>query len=731
MPVFIEGIPESKDGNILVNMAVQSAGGNQTTRVNLKNGWQILSQEILAKAKGTNITTVAFGFAGSGDTTLTAEEKKSVNMYVNGLYYSDDNTLTASPVIPDGQANVCNGLTTYRIKFNKPLAFDLTSDELADSVSITYGTDGSISDLSVVPGTDYIDVIISADSLSTDGTEYTVTVAANKVRDCYGAYYAGGPFTFSTIGNGCTTATPVPFVTYPKAGSLNATDAALAASVIFNANVSKVEFFEIAADGTTETSLGEATKATNEWVLSPATAWSTGSHTVYAKVTTTAAENNVFSSEAVTFTVAEKTDYRLVGIEDGDTVVVNENLGTTVSVIDDNTDTFTVRDGKGNGGGHADGTVTYNDPDATASNVDRVIYYLNNEKVAEVNAAPYSTDLDIVKLGQNSNTLKVEIYDQLGCLTTISKTFNAAYGYVQNGYDEDFDGTNPVIPENMINLHPDAEPTSGTDYWKQEVTTFGESKALSIYGGNNYEHWVAMGLWPVALDVSSGLNRVFLEFDYSVNQYSGNLPALCLREDSTIGNNNKANSAPYAVINLPIDELKSSNKSFKTTRLGFDISWNDATQQITYKVYLNNLECYRRTTLYSYKQKIDPTNLIAVLNLDRDTVWQWYIDNIHVAAYSIPDDVSVFANGKQEREYDEAGNAEITVANISADTDATVMNFVAVYDSSDRLVSITPYEIDLDAKTLSDETYPVSLAAGQYAKIFTWFDGTLKPVTLK
>lgn len=726
MPVYIEGIPEGKDGKIQVNMVVNSVGGNQTTQVFLKNGWQALTQEIKASAKGTNITQLAFGLTGAADTdaALTAEEKKAFTIYVNGLYFSDDNTVTAAPVIPDTQENVCYQMSKYRINFDKPLAMDLTADELAESVSITYGADGTVSGLSVVPGTDYIDVIIPEGSLDSNGTTYTVTVAADVVRTAYGTSYAGGTFTFSTIGSGCTTASPIPVITYPKADSLNAADSALAASVIFSGNVSKVEFVEIVND--VETVIGEATKATGEWVFTPATNWSAGSHTIKAKVTTTAAENNVFYSDAITFDVVT-TDYRLVGIENGDVVVINEKLGRTVAVIDNDTNTHSVTLGKEthNGATANAATVTLNKPGTVATNVAKVVYSINGVKCGEVTSAPFQFELKTSKL--DVNNLTVDIYDVIGNVKTISRTFNAVYGYEAQNWTEGFESENPAFEYTSLDVFPDA---TGTEARVKKFETFNGSNALYLYSGKGYaaEAPFTFGLMTQGLNLTNSVNKAFVEFDYNRSGYGGyNLNIIKIGEsfDKTTGK-----QGAYATLILPQDCMGATNNSTYSNKVGLAVSWDNTAGTISAVLYIDGVECFRQSGPMNYRTSVDPTKLYVQF-FGTPTGGKYWLDNLRVNAYSVPDDVTVFANGKQDREYDEAGNAEITVANVSATDAAALTNFVAVYDSSDRLVNIMPYAVPLAANTLSNATYPITLADGQYAKIFTLFDGTLMPITLK
>ncbi len=727
MLFYAEGLSDAKNGVAPYTLQVKGSSTKSASGV-LKNGWNVCSVDVSA-IQESDITGVylfipASTRGGYENTGLSADERAVFTIYINGFYFSDDDTVTAAPVIPDTQENVCYQMSKYRINFDKTLAMDLTTDELAESVSITYGEDGAVSGLSVVPGTDYIDVIIPEGSLDSNGTTYTVTVAADKVRTAYGTYYAGGTFTFSTIGSGCTTAAPIPVVTYPKADSINSADSALAASVIFSGNVSTVEFVEIVNDD--ETVLGEAAKATGEWVFTPATNWTAGSHTVKAKVTTTAAENNVVYSEDITFDVVT-TDYRLVGIENGDTIVVNEKLGRTIAVIDNDENTHNVTLGKDTHNGVVAGaaTVTLNRPDAVATNVAKVVYSLNGVKCGEVTSAPFQFELKTNKL--DVNNLTVDIYDVIGNVKTISRTFNAVYGYEAQKWTEGFEGETPAFEYTSLDIFPDA---TGTDARVKKFEAFNGSNALYLYSGKGYSNDApfTFGLMPEGLNLTNSVNKMFVEFDYNRSGYGGwNLGSMKIGEgfDKTTGK-----QGAYATLILPQACMGATNNSTYSNKVGLAVSWDNTAGTMSAALYIDGVECFRQSGPMNYRAAVDPTKLYVQF-FGTPTGGMYWLDNLRVNAYSVPDDVTVFANGKQDREYDEAGNAEITVANISATDAAALTNFVAVYDSSDRLVNVMPYAVPLAANTLSDTTYPVSLAAGQYAKIFTLFDGTLKPITLK
>ena len=750
LQLYIAGIPEDKENvnhldSKLEYYQANGKGASISAQHNLKNGWNTLSIDI-SNAAGLEMNKL--NFYKSDNATLTADEWKALTVQANGIYCSDSiydaAGLAAVPAVPNGKTNVCNELKKYRINFNRPLANNMTEEDLAGSVTIAT-TNGEVEGLSVVPGADFIDVVIPESSLALN-TEYTVAVAADKVIDFYGNSYAGGSFTFTTIANECTNAEPIPSVTYPKNESTVSADSKLSASVIFSGNVSAVEFVSITDAETALT--GTVVKSGREYTLIPDDGQlvAGNSYTVKAKATT---EGGVFYSDAVTFSVGASTAYSLVGIENGDNVMINDNLGKTVYVIDDSAksryydgkeNNFKVKNGKSDGSNGAENAeATYVNPEKYAEGIAKVVYYLNGERTAAVTEAPYDTEIDTKKIG--ANTLVAEIHDMMGGVTTIERSFNAAYGYVASSYNEDFESDYPVVPETMISKYPDvtfadATATTTNDERKQVIDTHNGSKALGVYSGRGYTYANCagtkntnhsnIGLWPEALDVTAGTSRVFLEFDYSADKFSHNIHYIALEDAFKLS---KGDNAKYGVIVLPKDLLQGTAKNnFKTTRIGLDIEW-DTDDHISWKVYLNGKECYRQSTYIMYDTTIAPVKLTPVLAGNQISVWN-YIDNIRVAAYTIPDE-DVVGVAAEPRSFTADASAQITVANKSANP-TDILNFVAVYDNeSGKLVGATPYEIDLQAETVNEGNYTITVEDGQTAKIFTWFKDGLKPVTLK
>ena len=720
--LYIEGIPEPVPSDLIAGASLQFQYYNSSNRlttasgttVNLKNGWNILPLEIPEATVGVQPTGVQVNFSTN---RLSESIRKEMTVYFNGLYYSDDasSAFAASPVIPHEQTGVCNALTTYRIKFNHPLANCL----VADSAGITVTDSKSESlNISATAGTDYID--IKGLTLGTNET-YTVTIPAGKVMDCYGNTLSQTSFSFSTIANDCTAATPIPVVTFPKAGSKISSSSDLVASVVFNRNVTGVSFYE------GETLIGNGVEsADGEYIFSPATALSEGEHTIEAIAKT---ESGTFESASVTFSVI-KTDYKIVGLEDNDTIIVNESLGKTVSVLDASSTTRKVLRGKSasHNGVDTNSSVSINVPGETATNVDKVVFTLNGEKVLEDNDFPYSYTLPMGKLGVNN--LVIEIRDTVGNVTTKRITYNAVYGNAANTWTEDFNGANPVIPPNMVNSA--AGEVTATTMWSQKIASFGGSNALNINSGNvvkvDGESIPAyFSLLPENFKMDADVNRIFLEFDYAFKdgqaQYAAAVMNFLTFHDTFPLLSYK--DVKYGAVWMPF--AKTAYPS-SMTRYGVDLAWNNTTGQITYKFYCNGSEYFRDTTYYPNASTFDPTKFMPIMNIQtRYNNINYYIDNIRVTAYNEPTGIFV-ESYKNEYAAGESGEAEVTVVNMSGETKPLV-NYIATYTTDNELLSVVADEIRLADDYVSNKKYPISVADGQMVKIFTWTDMT--PVKIK
>ena len=337
--------------------------------------------------------------------------------------------------------------------------------------------------------------------------------------------------------------------------------------------------------------------------------------------------------------------YTLVGIENGDIVITNEELGKMVYVVDDTAKAeLDVVVGKGfEVSGFAAGKATYVNPDTYAAGIEKVIYYINGEMTATVTEAPYAAELDIKSLGDN--TLVAEIYDTAGNVTTIERSFKASYGNTAKSYNENFDGENTVIPETMITKFPNITWSNSTSVNNaqrvQTIEAFNGSLALKVNPGNGYtyadcvgtknKNHSNIGLWPEALDVTAGTSRVFLEFDYSADRYSHGIDTICLQNAFKLSD---GSNGDYGAVKLPKNLLQGPAKnSFKTTRIGLDISWNNVKDEISYKLFLNGKESYRLTTNILYSNEVDPAKLTPVLSGCGNQLIN-YIDNIRVVAYN-------------------------------------------------------------------------------------------------
>lgn len=630
--LYFENIPSTGVGT--VSLSFSGPSPKMSASFTPENGWNKVSVSVADDNVGDEVTSIALGFGSSNI-------KEVASMYINGVYYSDnaDSAFTATPVIPDGQEGVCNELTKYRIKFNNPLARCLVVDSSGITIDGIEGTTLSL-------GTDYIDINIPDSSLNYN-TEYTVTIPTNTIVDCYGNIFAGTSFKFTTIVNNCDNVQPIPVLTFPKSGSKVSSSSDLVASVIFRGNVDSVGFYN------GDVLIGSAGITMNGEYIFSSPSLPAGANTIKVKVLTK--DGKVFESNSVTFT-AVAANYRLVGLENNDTVIINESFGNKVFVIDDSEDSV-------------------NNPDATASNVSKVIYYINGDKVLEDSEAPYSYTLPADKIGKND--LKVRVYDIMGGICEFTRTYNAVDAYTVTSSCEDFEGVNPVIPENTVSHYTNDDGTynietshlgADANVWQNTVASdaIGGSKAWYLNTGsynNAYEKGTStklnkygfnIALWPDSLDVTSNMNRVFLEFDYAVNYWSANQTSYIYLRD---GFSNEKQTDDYGKIPLPPTDILGPNKnSLKLTHLGFDICWNIEMKQVDYKLYVNGME-YSRGTV-SGTNPVDPAKLTPVLSAGFNGDLPFYLDNIRVATYI---DKSTVITGEPVVEFYDDDNVSLSV----------------------------------------------------------------------
>jgi len=405
-------------------------------------------------------------------------------------------------------------------------------------------------------------------------------------------------------------------------------------------------------------------------------------------------ETSEDESEADLADVSETAlQYRLVGIEDGDEVILNEALGKTVSVIAENDNTFTVRNGKPEHNGYVDGKVSCSFPEASAGDAAKVMYYLDGELFAEDAEYPFVQSLDIEQYGEHIIT--AEIYDASGALVeTIEKSFTAVYGEVAAEWSEDFEGENPIAPKNMVNTPVSGKTLTYNTIWKSEIKDYEGSNALYVNSGNGVKYdgtsaYVSIGLLEDGIDFTNNMNRVFVEFDYIPGYYGALLSQLAISECYKYGNG----AGDYATVKIPSDIMRSSKKGeYKTTRLGIDVSWDNTPGNITvtYRVYVNGLEFYRNTTHTAHRSGgVNPAKFNAILMNSNALEWDWYIDNIRTVAYNAVDMSEIVLGTPEITLFDDNGNAMSGISDVSCNVNYMTVEIPGGTDPSTLEGNIT------------------------------------------
>ena len=378
----------------------------------------------------------------------------------------------------------------------------------------------------------------------------------------------------------------------------------------------------------------------------------------------------VFSCSALVSLAEQETPaYRLVGIENGDTVIVNESFGNTVTVIDSTatTNKTVIRGNDTHNGVSKTNTVVANNRGASATNVSEVIFYINDEVVASDAQAPYTYTLPVDKLGENR--LKVEVYDTSSGKTTFERTYNAVRGAAVNSWSENFEGATPVIPTNAANTPPDGAGIT----WTQDIATHNGSKALHVKSGDALAEGATVkstptsfALLPESFDATCAMNRLFFEFDYGFSyKYEAGYQTT-LAFNNKYEYDNHSNGGTYGGIIMP---FTTADYPSTARHFGIDLSWDNTTGKISYKMYYDGVEYIRDTANYSFTDSFDPTKFIPVLSHSATYAKvNFYIDNIRVTSYI--DSAMVITDEPDVKIYDAIDTLLTGLVDIDADSAA-------------------------------------------------------------
>lgn len=642
---------------------------------------------------------------------VNVPENNTKPIYICGIY----GNVNPTPVAPvaaadlDGAESVCNAVGTFRINFDKPVFPYVTETPVAlKKVDGENETELEIKGYKL--GTDYIDVEIPVLDL---GAQYKVSILENKIvgystandTGTTGAitYVGAADFTFSTKDTECNVATPVIKMSYPKAGAACFADTSLAAQVIApNSTLASVKFFK------GETELGEGVAVTNGeyWLETPAADVLTlGDNEITVKMFD-AQDNLLGEAASATYTVVAKPQYQVKGIYDGAVIVAQEEASRTITVTDDL--------GTGN-------ILT------GAADVSRVDFYNDNVLVDSDNDAPYSYEL----VFDNFDTHKFEarVYDVYGNVHPFVSTYKVVNGVKNaastNGVldfenytitDENGDAVDntAALEEAMIQHDGTEYKYYGSTSMPLSVTSYKGSKAFSYK--NAYSKTVT--LQYKGAKYTTGHKVHYYEFDMATSNNNLN-NILYVRYSYGSDKNQVALFNPKYAYSDGVSK-KVISDSFTKVRIVLD--WN----AMMATVYFNDVE-WNRVPLTGEGYLVQSMNVSETGAI--------YIDNFKYSVYDV-DNTANFGTSVYDREYDVV-DSSVTITTGATNTsgvDGSLINIIAVYDSSDRLLAVKEFDaIDYANGDFKTQTYNVAVTEEGAAKVRVFTlngDDTLAPVGL-
>jgi len=235
-------------------------------------------------------------------------------------------------------------------------------------------------------------------------------------------------------------------------------------------------------------------------------------------------------------------------------------------------------------------------------------------------------------------------------------------------------------------------------------------------------------VWTNGVDWTTNTNRIFLEFDYSVDPWLGGGFNLKLNEG--FKESIDAPSTDYAVIALPTSLLSKNPATGIMNRVGVDFTW-DADRNLNYVLYINGQECYRDTTKLAWRGTINPAKLMVELSRTMSSAsWSCYLDNIRVAAYDTTAEASITGDRQYQAPVQEVKD-KYTVTTVTGNTtaeDKDMTVYYAIYNADKSLKSVTKDTYTLKAGSVVRKEKVIDLAIGETVRAFTWKDG-LQPIS--
>ena len=671
---------EQADGTLKSVMITR----NTTTGVNkeIKQGWNVhrlpMANFVGKKVNKVVLSTYGYNCSGSGE---TGDTYKNAELYISGVYLAK--SAPAAPTvtntsIPANQDKVCNNLSKYRINFSEAIA----KSTAKAAVSVKKSDDSAVTEgVTINAGADYIDVLFAEGALAHNET-YTIEIS-NALASSIGGSFAGATYKFSTTDDACTDAKPIASVVYPEAGANVATSTKLAAKVIFNGNVSKVEFYK----GTEL--LGEATNYTgNEYVLDNATL-AEGANAI--KAVATLNDNSTVESAEITVNAAPATEYAIHGIENGERILINDKDYRTISVINasDVHKSF------------AANTGFLEVPDATG--ISKVTFILDDKVVETTAKSPYQWNMPLTDVN-GTHTLNIKVLDSLGTVTNYGPyTYTTVYGDVYSSSFRNFeDGNVAFTDESMAGSPSDEVKASFTSSSVADPTNADNTMAKvdgKYYTSGVFKAFNSHMATPLKSNLPTAARMLRFTYDFRVNNIATRV-VFQLRD--TFTNNN------YTDIMDKASNCKiiGNNVTYKcVTDVDLDTG--------IIVTYVNGVEFMRKKL--SSTKFINTENIIMQINLYSWTSTpEFYFDNVGVTYYT-------HRTGALDVEKEGT-----TVKAINTNAAAEGIKVITATYNGNQLADVVIDDVTVPANGIFNKEYTV----GANDKLFVWKDFvTLKPLT--
>lgn len=384
-------------------------------------------------------------------------------------------------------------------------------------------------------------------------------------------------------------------------------------------------------------------------------------------------------------------EYALLGVENGDRFIANDGYSRTVAVIDED------KKGVNTINGESGSTKLTN-----ATNVEKVVFKIDDVKAAEVKTAPYSFEMPFDKIGKH--TLKAEVTDIFGITNTYSANYEVIYGTVKTRETHDYEDR--VIPSNKA-LKGNAEI---------KISEYNGSNALEIVtpNGSTNNQIGLMDTWGVMGDSKI----VCTEFDLSrTGRYTQ------VNVELADAFQNKANKA--------LTMSQNNNVIFKTDTTYHINVIADYTTGV-YTISVDGIEFVRGDMSDEIKNKNQAYIQLMISSWEPEGA-STYVDNFKFTVYDTLTSGAA-ADSALDNVYENAsGDVSVSAAVANAgSTDIKVNNICALYDTTGKkLISVSVDPVTVGANEISFKSYNVNAGDGGVVKVFAWNESNSSPITRK